>query len=215
MSFININRELCPETEHPKWFIQKECVLPEKDGFRIVFDMSADQFRHQASDKKSWNEYMISIGMLRLTEMEKLDEQGNIVQKTEEELFQENRISLDSLKQKFSDRVNELCSIKITSGFRSSALGEEHIYDSEDYDQWNMIGAAAVQAPTYYKCRKTTGEEVFVLHTGAQMIQVLRDGAQLKLFFMMNAKNLKDRIMNSSSYEDLKLIDLNSGWART
>lgn len=214
MAFININRELCSETEHPKWFIQKENTLPEKEGFRIVFDMSEDSFRHQAADLKSWNEYLVSIGMLKLTESQKLDSKGKITEKTEDELFQESLITLEELKRSRSEKVNRICADKITSGFRSSALGEEHIYDSEDYDQWNLIGAAAVQSPTYYKCRKTTGEEVFLVHTNSQMVQVLRDGAQLKLFYMMNAKNLKDRIQAASTYAELNAVDVNSGWAK-
>jgi len=214
MPFIDQNRVICDEKTYLKWYVQRNCTLENKDGSVIVFDYELDQFRYQDTDRKSWNEYLLKIGNLKLEDTQKLDSQGNIVQKTEDELFAENRISLSDLKLKYSEKVNETCSNKITSGFRSSALGEEHIYDSEDYDQWNMIGAAAVQSSTLYKCRKaSTEEEVFMMHSSAQMIQVLRDGASLKLFYMVNAKNLKDRIQAASSYDQLKLIDLNSGWA--
>ncbi len=87
--------------------------------------------------------------------------------------------------------LSETCKNVIISGFTSAALGADHIYDSEEVDQLNLIGATTAASPTptspggynsLYACRDTsTGVKDYKLHSHYQLRQVMADGSTFKL----------------------------------
>lgn len=94
-------------------------------------------------------------------------------------------------KQRIAE-LSQSCQQDIIGGFQSSALGTARIYDSEDVDQINLIGATLTTAPNheqnlpassmYYASRDvTTLEKSYDLHTYSQLRQVMTDGAVFKL----------------------------------
>lgn len=89
--------------------------------------------------------------------------------------------------------INDAAMTAITGGFESSALGESYRYDSDEHDQLNLIGATAMGAALPYRClRISDGVEDYVMHTTAQLQQVLADGAVRKLMILQTAKAGRD-----------------------
>lgn len=162
---------------------------------------------------KQWTEHLISIGYKTISEFQKVDESGEVVYLSEQEKLDKGIYTLEELKKLYSDKVNDITSQKIYEGFISNALGSDHHYGADEYDQVNLIGAVATGVQTQFKCKNIdTGIVDYYIHTNAQMKQVLKDGAQRKINLLQNAKSLKDLINKSKSYNELSAIDLNSGW---
>ncbi|HMV45810.1 MAG TPA: hypothetical protein PKD50_25045, partial [Leptospiraceae bacterium] len=108
----------------------------------------------------------------------KVFEKGSLRDKTEKEKVQSGELNLDKIKDSICEQINKTCYAAIISGFESSALGDIYIYDSEETDQTNLIGAVAVGGSVQYKCtRKSDGKKDFVLHTNTQIKKVLGDAA--------------------------------------
>jgi hypothetical protein len=101
---------------------------------------------------------------------------------------------LEVTKQRKIIELSEQCENAIMSGFQSAALGQPYVYDSEQVDQINLIGAVSSTAPTpleptgytiYYACRNvSTGVKEYHPHSHFQLRQILADGAQVKLGFL-------------------------------
>lgn len=109
-------------------------------------------------------------------------------------------VGIEELKTSKKDEINKACELEITSGFTSSALGEENFYQSEEVDQLNLIGVVSGGVDDYFKCALATTPTVFEykLHTIAQLKQVLNDGKVKKLQLLQKAALLKEQIKNST-----------------
>ncbi len=113
--------------------------------------------------------------------------------------------------------VSNDCELSIISGFESAALGTIRIYDSEQVDQLNLIGAAASTAPTpenpagtaiYYASRDpATGIKTYDLHTFSQIRKVLEDGAAVKLQKLQKFAQLRNQIYSALTLADIHSID--------
>jgi hypothetical protein len=98
---------------------------------------------------------------------------------------------IDIAKEKKIEELSFACEQDIIGGFASSALGEPHMYDSEEVDQINLLGAIAAISPMngvpdgfaiYYACRHiSTGDKSYEEHTYMQLRGVLQDGSMFKL----------------------------------
>lgn len=98
MEYIDSNRVLCAESESVKWPISKKCTLPEISGSVRVFDYSINDFRQQSTDKFSWNSYLVSIGVFKLSPYQKIDSNGNIALKTIDEIYSSGVITSEQYK---------------------------------------------------------------------------------------------------------------------
>lgn len=91
--------------------------------------------------------------------------------------------------------LEQACENQIISGFASSALGTEHWYKSELTDQMNLIGAASIGADFPYKSGVKNANGIitydWMIHTAAQIKQVMSDGAAYKLQLLQKLTMLK------------------------
>lgn len=87
---------------------------------------------------------------------------------------------LASHKEKRITDISSECEADIVSGFASSALGTQHIYQSDRDDQTNLIGMVAGGTEDYFKCFDGTAWG-YKMHTATQLKQVLNDGKSVKL----------------------------------
>lgn len=90
--------------------------------------------------------------------------------------------------------INLACTLAITDGFESAALGESHRYSSDLEDQLNLNGMLLQGGEMLYPCYDAQGVKVFLAHTGDQLRQVAEDFAQYKLQLMQRANELKQQL---------------------
>lgn len=118
--------------------------------------------------------------------------------------------TLTELKEQKINMVNTNCKKEIVSGFTSSALGTEHVYQSEEVDQLNLIGAVMANVDDYFKCgvKDANGDVTWTyeLHTVAQLQQVLQDGKSIKLALLQKAGTLKEQVRAATTKADVDAI---------
>jgi len=104
--------------------------------------------------------------------------------------------------------INSSCTQAIESGFESNALGEPHIYQSDELDQLNLIGVVASGVDQHFKCSANGGESwEWKQHTVEQLKQVLSDGAIVKGQLLQKAGLLKAQVSSASTVEELDAIE--------
>ena len=113
--------------------------------------------------------------------------------------------------------VSNVCEAAITSGFESNALGSVRIYDSEQVDQLNLIGAVASTAPgldaptgtsIFYASRDpNTGIKSYDLHSYYQIRKVLEDGANVKLMHLHRFAMLRAQIYAATTLAEIHEIN--------
>ncbi|MBM9576967.1 hypothetical protein JWG45_07350 [Leptospira sp. 201903070] len=123
------------------------------------------------------------------------------------------KLDLDRKKKESIEQVNQICSKKIVSGFHSNALGTLYQYESAREDQINLMESAFLESDVSYKCKNSSDENEFRIHTPEQIRKVLNDGSIRKRALLQKASELKSMIRNVVSIEELQEIDLESGWA--
>ena len=117
---------------------------------------------------------------------------------------QQNILDNDVLTLTKEYKIRELsgfCENAIVSGFLSSALGHDHIYDSEEVDQINILGALLSTFPNplqpdggtiYYACRDADEDmKEYEPHTFYQIMKVVQDGAAFKLMQLQKLFSMK------------------------
>lgn len=103
--------------------------------------------------------------------------------------------------------INQACTKAITSGFKSSFLGVEHIYQSEEKDQLNLMGAKVRGTEAPVKCSADGGETwEYKIHTPEQVLKVYNDGASHVEANLIKADTLKKQISNAATVEELEQI---------
>jgi len=134
--------------------------------------------------------------------------ENNIRAMTNEEMDTDAGLLNEAIVAKIAE-----CSIaagnNITSGVVSSALGYPRRYDAELEDQANLLGCILATSPStgnpdgtsiYYASRDpSTGEKAYLLHSYAQLRQVLDDGAIFKLTILQTFNVLKETILTMTS----------------
>lgn len=111
---------------------------------------------------------------------------------------------LDMYKTNKITELSDMCHVSIISGFISNALGQNYIYDSEEVDQINILGVVSSTMPTalaplgssiYYACRNVaTNVKSYVVHSHAQLREVLEDGADRKLSLLQQFHSLQNQV---------------------
>lgn len=109
-----------------------------------------------------------------------------------------------------TDKIIELsvaAESEIINGFWSSALGTPHVYDSEPEDQLNLIGSVASGDDMYYACRDTVeSAKQYLLHTNAQLTQVVRDGRDVKLAVLQKFNNKRNSVLAAADVVSIVAI---------
>jgi len=108
------------------------------------------------------------------------------------------------------NKINTTCEKEITSNFSSDALGDAHIYQSEQTDQLNLIEAVTAGTDDYFKCgvADANGNVTwnYELHTIAQLQQVLADGKAHKQGLLQKANTLKPQVAHATTVRDVEAI---------
>lgn len=92
--YYDVNRILVGDKYNgQKWVSGVNCELPLKEGNVIVFDISNKEWKYQLLS--TWNSYLVSIGNLVLSPIQKIDSNDKIVNKNYEELYAESLIKKD------------------------------------------------------------------------------------------------------------------------
>ena len=102
--------------------------------------------------------------------------------------------------------INLACTLAITGGFESVALGTPHRYSSDLEDQLNLSGMLLQGGEGLYPCYDAQGIKTFISHTGEQLRQVAEDFGQHKLQLMQRANELKQRL--DAALTALDLVEL-------
>ena len=114
---------------------------------------------------------------------------------------------LEVKNQRFAE-INLSCQKEIESGFKSNALGESHLYQSDKQDQLNLVGVVTSGVAQPFKCSVDGGESwEWIEHTHEQLKQVLSDGAVVKATLLQKAGLLKAQVSSASSVEELDAIE--------
>ena len=125
--------------------------------------------------------------------------------------------SLDQLKAAKMAQLNDFCERAIASGFRSSALGEEHVYPSDAAAQNNLqivirrleIGeeqAAAGLEGAVLTYLFQTLDAGYLEHTLKQLKQVFADGVDTGTKHVMHFRQLKAQVEAATSAEEIDAI---------
>ena len=116
---------------------------------------------------------------------------------------------LEEIRNEKIEEINKACEIEIISGFTSTALGDEYLYQSDRDDQLNLMGLVANQKDNYLKCGIYENKKFnwdYKIHTIDQLKNVLADGAEYKLKILTKANILKNNINNSIPLEEIDRI---------
>jgi len=115
------------------------------------------------------------------------------------------------LELAISDKLIELSLAAgnvISAGFSSNALGTTYYYDGTPEDQLNLVGAVAAGAamPFSVRINNTDIMKTYMIHTIAQLKQVMNDGKMFKLGILQKFNNLKDSVLICTSLAEVKAI---------
>lgn len=115
---------------------------------------------------------------------------------------------LAALKESKLVELDEKCNQVIMGGFSSSALGEQHTYQSMILDEiWfnSTINRFSVD-PNFTSVNYKTIDAGYLLHTKEQFIQAFVDGHTFGDSQIMKLNTLKDQVNNATTVEDLEKI---------
>jgi hypothetical protein len=101
----------------PVWFTPVELPeLPHQENVVLVFDEFSLSWVTQSKLPKDWTEYLISIGIKKIEPTQKVDNEGSIISKTKEELYQEDLISKTEYIRYISPQVSTYAEQKALEG---------------------------------------------------------------------------------------------------
>lgn len=112
---------------------------------------------------------------------------------------------LNLAKEQKIKELNALCASKLKT-LKSSALGEEHIYDGSLEDQMNLMGAVAMNKDMPFRCAKEGGLKAPLPHTKAQLKQVYTDWLEHKNDIILRCGVLKNYVENLQNVEAIQEV---------
>jgi hypothetical protein len=150
----------------------------------------------QVLSLKEWTAVLVGIGWKNKSDQEKINDLGEIVPKTREELITEGLITKESVLQSKLQEISSKARIKIEGGFESNAKGQWYIYDSTLEDQFNIKTLADSGIDSLLRCtKKSTAVKDFYPHTSAQLNQLVSEYAQYKTGILQTAHNHKVTVL--------------------
>lgn len=132
------------------------------------------------------------------------------------------------VKDKKVTQLSADCEIKISQyGFISDALGQDYLYDSQLYDQINLLGSLLGSQPSElnpsgtsspYAVREPAnvnggirGPKEYKMHTYAQLVNVIEDGKNFKLGILIKFNSLRDYLnQNTLTLEQIESFTLDT-----
>lgn len=121
-----------------------------------------------------------------------------------------NITSLDEVKSSQTAIVNNACANELLSGFKSSAVGAPHLYDSAIVDQLNFMQAYTISKVTNtavpYRIWNDDGSKAFYPHTATQFETAYQDGALVKAAALSKCATLKNSIASAVTVEAVEAI---------
>lgn len=113
--------------------------------------------------------------------------------------------SLDQMRMRKIEEMNQACRQKIIGGFVSSALGEPYTYPANNQDQANLVASVTDSLipglpegwVTPFWCVDNNGVWAFRPHSAAQIQRVGKEGKAAILEAMTVNENLRTEIMTA------------------
>ncbi len=123
-------------------------------------------------------------------------------------------VSLETARRKKSEAISNACAAAITAGFRSSALGVEHLYPTKMTDQQNLASSVlastlpgvAADWTTPFWCADAAGQWEFRKHSAGQIQEVGRQAKAAILEAMSRNESLQRAVKAASSLKQLEAI---------
>ena len=113
---------------------------------------------------------------------------------------------LHEVKRSKIDMMKDCCNRDIVKGFVSNAVGKDYIYQSDIYDQINLMGHVLGEEPVELEC--FDGDEwVLFEHDQEQLKNVLKDMNKTKSLYVKKYKHLKQLISDAENLEDVESIE--------
>lgn len=123
---------------------------------------------------------------------------------------------LNAHKHTKVNELSEMCHDDIIKGFISDALGVPYLYDSEEEDQINLVGAVSVldglasidpNITMEFACKDlTTMQKSYIPHTQTQLRTVLLQGAMIKSQKLQYFNSLRNAVYAATSAEEVQQI---------
>lgn len=102
---------------------------------------------------------------------------------------------LAEIKRRKIGEIRAAYAAAFSKGFSSSALGSSHFYHSDPGSLFKLLGAVESDEDGPFECTEiVTGNLVLVVHTAAQLKQVLRDGRAAALSYKQHERDLITQI---------------------
>lgn len=105
------------------------------------------------------------------------------------------------------EAMNVACRQQITGGIWSTALGNRYRYSSELEDQLNLTGVVLRGSEGLYACYDEQGSKSFLLHTAAQLRQVVDEFTDFKMQCLRRASELGTLLQAARLTNDLAVIN--------
>ena len=198
---------------------QKE-PLPPKENFAICFNEEKDIWEYIEDNRNKIVYSTIDKTESKIDYLGVIKDGFTLNQPKEFDKWNSTtwEADIDSIKTSKLSSINITCKKAIISGFKSSSLQDEYLYQSDRDDQLNLMGLVANGIDNFLKCglatiilENTIEKEVitwdYKLHTIAQLKQVLGDGAKYKLDLLTKANNLKNQVQNATTVNELDGIN--------
>lgn len=113
------------------------------------------------------------------------------------------------LKSAKTAEINSKCEKEITSGFKSDALGTEHIYQSTETDQTNLMAMIIANEDDYFKCGTEQNDIItwtYELHTVLQFKTVHKEGKDIIRTLLQKCNTLKQQVIDATTVEEVNEI---------
>ncbi|GAA7813415.1 hypothetical protein HpMS14_15380 [Helicobacter pylori] len=114
-------------------------------------------------------------------------------------------IVLKQKKQELESQINAICKEKIIKDFRSSVLGNLHVYDLDLEDQSNLQALVIAGIDSIFKCAEVNngvvGDKTYKNHTKAQILQLSLEALRFKQNLLVFYGREKERLKAIDSLE--------------
>lgn len=165
---------------------------------------TTDSYKFKDSNESKL-QYITTIDGISYYETEELEDGLEAVDFTREAL--EGKVT--EAKSSKIEELNRTCDTLIKQ-FKSSATGEERIYDADIEDQLNITAIVMAGVDSYFRCSKDGINKENVSHSAEQMKQVFADGLKYKSQVIGVCGILKAFVDSQTSVDTIKTI--NWGW---
>ncbi|WP_096528714.1 hypothetical protein [Helicobacter pylori] len=117
-------------------------------------------------------------------------------------------IMLKKKKQELESQINAICKEKIIKDFRSSVLGNLHVYDLTLEDQANLQALVIAGIDSVFRCAEVSNgvalNKTYKKHTKAQILKLSQEALKFKQNLIIFYGREKERLNAIDSLEALE-----------